>query len=109
MPISGSTTVSKETLQETLDTNNQGAITASLEISSLNMVGLYVSNDSGSHVSHVVTLQISPDDVEWFDTEHKVTGVGDIHDAKCACLYVRAIVEVAEGSASSSKINLITS
>lgn len=108
MPISGATTVTKETLEETLDTNNLGAVTDSVEIGSLSVVGLYVSGVSGSHTSHVITLEISPDDVEWFDTEHKVLGVGNVHDAKCACFYARAKVTAAEGSASLSKVQIIT-
>lgn len=108
MPIGGG---GLDTYSDTftgIDANSEGAVTGSITLGLFGRVGLFVTGTSGTHSTHVVTLQLSPDGVKWFDTDHVFTGVGNDHDAVCTGQEIRAKVTTAEGSASIIEIDLVS-
>ena len=82
-----------------IDTDNNGAVTSSLYINGNKTVGVYVTAVTGSHATHVLTVQVSADDSNWFDSSSTVTGIGFVEFDTIA-QHVRAKVTTAEGSAS---------
>lgn len=107
MPIGGGGHDTYELTKTDIDANTNYT-TESLDITDGTYVGLYVSSKSGSSSTHVVTLQISPDGVKWFDTDHTIKGTGNVHDVICIAQYVRAKVTTREGSASTIDIDIIS-
>jgi len=97
----------EEIVSETVDTNDDTAVTASLRMGGAKYCGLYVSNISGGSDSHVMIIQSSPDNIKWFDTAHSITGVGFVHESICITGWIRGKVLTAEGGASSSKVSLV--
>ena len=83
-----------------VDANVLNAVTASLDLFSLKNVSFGVSDESGTHATHVITLQYSADDTNWFDSSHTITGEGMVDDITTNFQYVRAEVTTAEGAAS---------
>jgi len=82
-----------------LDSNNLGDVCDHLYINGNKAVGIYISAASGSHTTHVITLQISPDGITWHDSAHIVTGIG-YKEADTIAQYIRLKVTTAEGSPS---------
>ena len=88
---------------------NTAATTDSISVSSHGIVGLYVAAVSGTHATHITTLQASPDDgVTWFDTSHTITGVGAVFNIICSATDVRAKITTLEGSASVVDVHIVT-
>ena len=96
-----------EVLEEILNTNSLGAFSSPLEMEGMVYVGMYVCGDSGSHSSHVVTLQVSPNGTDWFDTNDTVTGTGFVKQDLIVATEIRAKVTTAEGATSTCKVYLI--
>ena len=73
-----------ETGEVTLDINSIGSVTTPLEVNEgAASLTAYVAKDSGTVLNCVVTLQVSPDDSTWFDTEETITGEGHIDSHVC--------------------------
>lgn len=93
---------------ETLDTNVLNATTSSIETFDATYVAVFVVDKAGAHTTHVITLQVSPDNVNWFDTSLTVTGSpGKINGTLCIANYVRGKVTTVEGAVSTVDITLI--
>lgn len=90
-----------------IDTNVLNTTTTSLRMDDAQNAGIYVTANTGAHANHVVTLQVSPDNSNWQDTTHTVTGVGNVHDISCIAAWVRAKVTTIEGGASTSDITIL--
>lgn len=82
-----------------LDANSASA-TNELDLGDAKYIGMYVIADTGTHATHVITLQVSPDDTNWYNTTHTVTGVGFTHEDMCIGHSVRAKVTTLEGAPS---------
>lgn len=108
MPIGGGGTDDYSLNETGVDANSTSSVTGAMVIGDTGHVGLFVTDTSGTHGTHVVTLQISPDGVKWFDTTHTLTGVGNLHDQVCTASEVRAKVTTAEGASSVIEIDLFS-
>ncbi len=88
---------------ENIDTNANTAIEA-VDISGYGRVSMTIIGKTGSHTTHVVCLQKSPNGTDWFDEPNiVVTGEGEAH-ADCYSKYVRAKVVTIEDSTSTVDI-----
>ena len=107
MSISGGTPATfEELICPSLDTNNNGAVTDSLDIAilPLGIVTTSVISLTGTHATHVITLQTSPDDTVWFD-RNTIAGSDTCNDCDInAMRYIRAKVTTVEGAASTCKV-----
>jgi len=108
MPVGGGGGNEYDDVAETGVDANATSTTEPVEVGANSLMGMYVKAASGTHATHIVTLQISPDGTNWFDTTHTITGTGDLHDIRCVAVEARVIVSTVEGGASTIDINLIT-
>ena len=90
-----------------VDANSTSSVTTAIDMDGYFFVGMYVAGATGTHATHIVTLQSSPDGTTWFDTTHAITGVGSDTEINCYTNYIRAKVTTAEGGASTVNIYLI--
>lgn len=92
---------------EAFDTDDNGAVTDSLYINGNKTVGIYVSANTGSHATHVITTQVSSNGSDWYDTSpaQDVTGIGYIEFDTIA-QNVRCKVKTVEGSTSTCNITI---
>ena len=94
----------------TLDTNDNGAATARVTIpEGATNTTVFVVGKTGTHGTHQVTLQGSPNGTNWFDIATAVTGAGVIENHVCSCPVLRVKVTVAEGATSTCDIYIISS
>ena len=92
-------------LKETgLNTNNNGAVTASLDIHDNASIAFEIQAASGTHGTHVIMLQCSLDDSSWLNTSTTITGVGVKNNIAITTQYVRLKVTTVEGGASTVDI-----
>ncbi|MBL4940969.1 MAG: hypothetical protein JKY81_04825 [Colwellia sp.] len=87
---------------------NASSTTGEVVVGDGNLIAMYVAANTGGNTTHVVTLQISPDGSTWFDTNHQITGVGDIHDITCVAANARCSVTTVEGSTSTIDVFILT-
>ena len=85
------------------DTNSSGAVSASLYINGNKTIGVYVIAASGSHSYHIITIQISPNNSDWFDSTDTVTGIG-YKEVDTIAQYIRVKVTTAESATSTCDI-----
>lgn len=78
--------------------------TASLDISDNANVAYSVVAATGTHATHVITLQCSLDDSNWNDTSSTITGVGVVDNVAVTTKFVRLKVTTNEGSAATVNI-----
>ncbi len=93
-------------LTEVLDTNNNGAFSKSLDIRENKLLTFNVRGLTGTHATHVITLQRSFDNANFENTSAKVTGTGTKTPVNIAVSHVRLKVTTAEGSASTVTITI---
>ena len=55
---------------------NASTVTQALDMAKAKDVSFQVIANSGAHANHVLTLQVSMDETNWFTTSLKVTGTG---------------------------------
>jgi hypothetical protein len=96
-----------ELLAAAVDANVLNTVTASIALDDARNVALYTVAASGTHATHVTTLQISPNGTDWFDTAHTVPGLGFFHDTVCVGTEVRAKITTAEGAVSTIDIYIV--
>ncbi|MBL4891458.1 MAG: hypothetical protein JKX91_06485 [Rhizobiaceae bacterium] len=82
--------------------------TSSVIVGDNSLIAIFITANTGTHATHVVTLQISPDGSNWFDTSHTITGVGQLHNITCVAIEARAKVTTNEGATSTIDIDIIT-
>lgn len=88
-----------------VNTNVLDTVTQSLYINGNRGIGLHIYADSGTHASHVVTVQVSANDTDWTDTTLSIMGVGSV-EGETTAQYIRAKVTTAEGANSTVNIYL---
>ena len=87
---------------------NTTTLGTALALNEAKHVGIYIKANTGSNTTHVVTLQVSADDgTTWYDTNHTITGIGNIHDALCIATHVRFKVTTLQGATSTVDITII--
>jgi len=89
-----------ENTQTGLDANSTSTVSSSLDIAENNWVCYTILANTGTHATHVITLQCSPDDTNWYNTASTITGVGIIDNVQIGARYVRLKVTTAEGGTS---------
>ena len=92
-----------ELIQAGIDANAT-TTTTTLHVDDNNKVAFHVVAATGSHATHVITLQCSLDDSNWFDTSSTITGVGVVTNVDVSTHFVRLKVTTNEGSASTVNI-----
>lgn len=105
MPISG-TTSSEDKQLDTGVNANANSTTTPLSLGDAKYVGLFVKGKTGTHTTHVVTLQLY-DGVNWWDLNHTITGEGQLHEEICIGEEIRAKVTTAQGATSTVDITII--
>lgn len=89
-----------------VDTNVLDAASTSLDVGKATMAELVIVGKTGTHGTHVVTLQTSPNDIDWLDTSVTVTGAGRAIHNPCPCAFLRVKITTAEGAASTCDIHI---
>ena len=69
-------------------------------------VSIDVKADTGAHANHIVTLQVSFNGTDWFDTSNTITGVGRKTNVLCIAPYVRAKVTTVESGSSTIDLTI---
>ena len=87
------------------DTDIVNATSGSLYINGNKTVGVYVHAATGAHATHVITVQISANNIDWFDSTSTITGTGFVEFDTIA-QYVRIKVTIAEGAVSTCNIKI---
>lgn len=88
------------------DMNALGNATA-LKAKGATIASLIVKHVSGTHVTHIITIQVSRDGTDWVNTNHSITGLGVLDAVLCLGNEYRARVTTVEGSASTADVTLI--
>lgn len=104
MPLTGVKLRFDEVITLGMNTNSSGALTSSLDVREATLIALLVVGKTGTHASHIITLQSSPNDTDWFDMTDTLTGDGVLHDVSCACKFIRAKVTTPEGGTSTCDV-----
>ena len=91
------------------DTNSTATVTTSIDLARVvnGIITFYVIGVTGGHITHVITMQYSPDGSSWINGANKITGVGCVDVAVTAARYIRLKVTTAEGGVSTSDIYLL--
>ncbi len=98
------TTTFSESINAGLDANSTSTVTDTLDIKANREVVFEVYGESGTHATHVVTLQKSLDGTNWTNTSNTQNQLGILNNIQVTARYVRCKVTTAEGGASSIKI-----
>ena len=106
MPITGNTTTADKQVDTGVNANTNSTTTP-LTMYEAKLIGFYVIANTGTNSNHIATLQISPDGTNWFDTDHTITGIGNLHEVVCATEEVRVKITTLEGSSSTVDIIII--
>ena len=85
------------------NTNDSGAVSDSLYINGNKTIGIYVIAATGAHSNHIITIQISPNDSDWFDSADTVTGLG-YKEVDTIAQYIRVKVTTVESATSTCDI-----
>ena len=103
----GYTPTSSEHFSELKQTGldaNATTTSTTLDVQDNANVAFSIVGASGTHATHVVTLQCSLDDSAWQDTSSTVTGVGVVDNVSITTRYVRLKVTTDEGGTSTIDI-----
>ena len=100
-PISGKHF--SELTQTGLDANTT-TLSNSLDVSDNKSIAYSISSNTGTHSTHIITLQCSLDDSEWFDTNSSITGLGVENNIFIITQFVRLKVTTNEGDTSTVDI-----
>ena len=77
---------------------NASSVTAAFNKEGFSNITMFIIPESGTHATHVITLQDSTDGINWVDTTYTVTGDGNFKKKLCTKKYIRAKVTIMEGS-----------
>lgn len=103
LPVTASTSSSTTSSTAGADVNSTATVTAALDCSEARRVGVQVTGATGTHSTHVVELQVSVDDTNYYAISTEVTGEG-VAEVETAATKVRAKVKTAEGTAATADI-----
>lgn len=90
-----------------IDTNSTSTVTDLIYINGNKSIGLFVTGVTGTHATHVITLQVSADGIAWFDGPLSVTGAGVVQ-GETVSANIRAKVTTAEGGTSTCDITIVS-
>ena len=102
MPTGGATMLQADA---GLNANDTATVGTALELLGARRVGLQVDGATGTHATHVVTIQVSADGTTYHNSSATVTGEGVV-ELDTAFPYAKAKVTTAEGGTSTININL---
>ena len=77
---------------------NASSVTAAFNKEGFNNITMFILPVSGTHATHVITLQDSNDGINWIDTVYTVTGDNNLKGKLSTKKYIRAKVTTLEGS-----------
>jgi len=106
MAHSGSRRTGGNVTDLAFDMNSLGNATA-LKAKGATIASLIVKHVSGTHATHIITIQVSRDGTDWVNTNHTITGVGVLDAVLCLGNEYRARLTTVEGSASTCDVTLI--
>ena len=86
---------------------NANTVTQSIDMSSAKDISFQVIANTGTHATHVVKLQVSMDDSNWFTTSLSVTGTGITSSSFFnIARFARLKVTTVEGAASTVDLTM---
>jgi len=103
LPVTASASSSVTSSTAGADVNDTATVTTALDCSEARRVGVQVTGATGTHATHVVELQVSVDDTNYYAISTEVTGEG-VAEVETAATKVRAKVKTAEGTAATANI-----
>jgi len=89
-----------------IDTNDNTAVTDALDVRGGNNLAFQVIAKTGTHSTHVITLQVSADKITWINSTHTLTGVGIKDNLTTALCWARLKVTTAESATSTCDVFL---
>ena len=97
-----------QTLTDTgFDANNTASVTSSIKMDGSSSLGFYIADNTGTHATHEIEIQVSLDNSTWLDTNIIITGIGVLASLMCVTNFTRAKCKTAEGGVSTVDIDLI--
>ena len=94
----------------TLDTNDNTDKTVRITLpEGATHTTVFVVGSTGTHATHQVVLQGSPNGTNWFDLATAITGIDVLENHVCTCPILRVKCSVAEGATSTCDIYVISS
>jgi len=92
-----------------LDMNALNDETPGYAIHDCTTVSVYVKGETGTHSTHVITLEIFTEPNSWIPTSHTITGVGSLPTGSLNLLgrRIKAKVTTVEGSASTATVYIM--
>lgn len=87
---------------------NASVSTVGMDLQGNTKVGVYITDVSGAHTTHITTLEISHNNTDWFATTTTITGLGFNQLTEVAARFARATISLVEGGASVIDITLIS-
>ena len=93
-----------ECIEAALDTNVGDGVSASIDMRDTHKLGVAVVAKTGTHGTHVITVQESPNDTDWFDSSSTITGVGIVEDIEVDMRYARVKVTTPESATSTCDV-----
>ncbi len=97
-------TEAKEFKDGGLNANSTETESSSFEVKAYTNVAMFVIGLTGAHKNHVVTVQVSPDNKNWFDSTKMVQGIGFVDYENYPARFIRAKVTKVEGRTSTINI-----
>ena len=92
---------------EALDVNDSNAVTGEFALGNCTLVTVFVEGVTGTHASHELTVEVSPDNVFWVQTPIKVTGADTFIGGDLVAEFMRLSVSNTEGSASTVNVYVV--
>ncbi len=86
---------------------NTNANGTALKSDGARYASLLIKEVSGTHATHVITIQVSENGTDWQSTSHTITGDGILEGVLVIGKFIRSRVTTVEGGASVSDISLI--
>lgn len=83
-----------------LNANDTNTVTPAMTLGSRSLVGFEIIGVSGTHNTHVFTLQVSPDNTTWYSTGTTLTNNGMVAGVTVAFPFARLKCSTAQGGAS---------
>lgn len=93
-------------VEDTMDTNDVNKVGTTLTLANETVITMYVKNASGTHDHSRMTMEYSPDNVNWIADQHSTNGIG-MMTAVISANYVRCKVLKAEGSAATAGVCIV--
>ncbi len=106
MPYIASSSNFSEDITLNADANSTSTVTASLDVKDAFVAFIEVTAVTGTHASHVLTIQCSADDSIWSNMAQTISGAGTVALADLGPRFIRGKITTAEGGTSTVHIYL---